>query len=535
MSENLEQSILRGYLELRWKNIALIAVFFTLVAIFIAWTRRPDEELLLQTLKDLDLPIVGKRPNVNVSEALEIGTTTYPNSPYVLPVDRVPIVILPNSVINTIKSLPEGKISFEKEVYTRHLAHLLLKKDQKIFSEPILDSIKQDLTRNISKTLDTLWDEVEFAFEKNVGILPEDDEGWKTVSVYGKVLHVVALLSGRVFVGAPLCRDEEWIKATITYTVILGATVGMLWKRPWWQRRILAPLYFRTLHGVQKKAEEMLKPLLEREATVDPSEWEKKTGEQNDGQLIRWLLSHTPQKSGKIDVKQLAHDQLTVSLAAIHTTSITISHLLYDLATYPEHVAPLREELESVIAEHKVAGGNGKLSKVELTKLWKMDSFIKESQRLNPPILVQMRRYLTSPLPLPSGHILPAGTYCGVDAQMANRTVPYYEASPITHQQEPFDTFDGFRFSKLRSVPGNENRYQFVTSSTESLNFGHGTHTCPGRFFASNEIKIALAEILLKWDVRLKPGEGRPANLYTDTNVMPNMKGEMQMRRRELL
>lgn len=85
-----------------------------------------------------------------------------------------------------------------------------------------------------------------------------------------------------------------------------------------------------------------------------------------------------------------------------------------------------------------------------------------------------MRRYLTSPLALPSGHILPPGTFCGVDAQMTNRTVPYYEASPITHQQAPFDTFDGFRFSKLRSVPGNENRYQFVTSSTESLNFGHG-------------------------------------------------------------
>ena len=138
---------------------------------------------------------------------------------------------------------------------------------------------------------------------------------------------------------------------------------------------------------------------------------------------------------------------------------------------------------------------------------------------------------------------------------MTNRTVPYYEASPITHQQTPFDTFDGFRFSKLRSVPGNENRYQFVTSSTESLNFGHGTffinldtlfdlclsinelgtHACPGRFFASNEIKIAFAEVLLKWDVRLKPGEGRPANLYTDTNVMPNMKGEVQMRRRELI
>ncbi|KAB8298607.1 hypothetical protein EYC80_000786 [Monilinia laxa] len=472
MTQGLKE-VVRNSLQLDWKSTTLIVIFFILATIVVVWTQRPEEELLLEKLKALGLPVVGVGPNVNVSEALETGTQTYPDSPYVIPADRVPVVILPNSIINSIKSLPEEQISFEKEVFARHLAHL--KETQKVFSEPILNSIKQDLTRNISKTLDTLWDEVDYAFEKNIGTLPEDEEQWKTVSVYGKVLNIVALLSGRVFVGAPLCRDEEWIKATISYTIILGATVGMLWKRPWWQRRIVAPLYFRTYDDVHRKAQELLRPLLERETTLDPSEWEKKTAEQTDGQLIRWLLSHTPQKDGKINVKQLAHDQLTVSLAAIHTTSITISHLLYDLATYPEHVAPLREELESVIAEHKAAGGNGKLSKVEITKLWKMDSFIKESQRLNPPILVQMRRYLTAPLALPSGHILPPGTFCGVDAQMTNRTVPYYEASPITHQQAPFDSFDGFRFSKLRSVPGNENRYQFVTSSTESLNFGHGS------------------------------------------------------------
>ncbi|KAM3065604.1 Cytochrome P450 monooxygenase boa7 [Clarireedia jacksonii] len=513
------------------KDFFGIVGLILIAAIIAYYTQRPNEELLLKRLENLGIPVVGKGPQVNVSEALEIGSTKYPETPWILPVDRVPIVILPHSIINSIKSLPEGKISFEKDVYARHLAHLVLREDQKVFSDAILNSIKQDLTRNIAKTLDTLWDEVEYAFEKNIGSLPADEEDWKTVPVYGKVLGIVAILSGRVFVGAPLCREDEWIQATIAYTLVLSGTVGLLWKRPWWQRPFLAPIYFRTLNSVQAKAEKMLQPLLEREA--GSSGWEKKIGQQADGQLISWLVSHTPRKpDGTIDLQELARNQLIVSLAAIHTTSITISHILYDLAAYPEYVAPLRGELEAVIAENRSMGGNGKLTKVELTKLWKMDSFIKESQRMNPPIIVQMRRYLTAPLTLPSGHTLPAGTFCGVDAQATNRNVPYYDASPTRHRQEPFDKFDGFRFSKLRSVPGNEHRYQFVTSSTESLNFGHGTHACPGRFFASNEIKIAFAEVLMRWDVRLKPGEGRPANLFTDTNVMPNMKGEVQMRRR---
>ena len=292
-------------------------------------------------------------------------------------------------MINTIKSLPESNVSFEREVYVRHLAHLILPPGLKIFSDPILNSIKQDLTRNISKTLDNLWEEVEYAFENVIDTISDSQEGWKTVPVYGKVLNIVALLSGRVFVGLPLSRDPEWVKATIAYTVILGMTVGMLWKKPWWQRPILAPLYFRTLHKTTKTAAKCLKPLLEEHAIAGKAGTKTQlTKEQKDGQLIQWLVSHTPSNSdGKIDVHQLAHDQLTVSLAAIHTTSISISHILYDLASYPEYVKPLREELQAVIAADIAKGGNGRLTKVDLTKLWKMDSFLKESQRTSPPIL----------------------------------------------------------------------------------------------------------------------------------------------------
>src|SRR5579871_6099626 len=37
------------------------------------------------------------------------------------------------------------------------------------------------------------------------------------------------------------------------------------------------------------------------------------------------------------------------------------------------------------------------------------------------------------------------------------------------------------------------------------LIFGLGKHACPGRFFAINEIKIALHHLLLKYDIRKDP------------------------------
>ena len=50
---------------------------------------------------------------------------------------------------------------------------------------------------------------------------------------------------------------------------------------------------------------------------------------------------------------------------------------MYHLAAEPDkYVAPLREEVERVIDEEGWTKG-------AMTKLWKLDSFMKESQRFN--------------------------------------------------------------------------------------------------------------------------------------------------------
>lgn len=80
--------------------------------------------------------------------------------------------------------------------------------------------------------------------------------------------------------------------------------------------------------------------------------------------------------------------------------------------------------------------------------------------------------------------------------------------------------FDGFRFYKLRSNPEDANRFQFASTSYDSMQFGFGNDACPGRFFAANQIKIILVHILQHYDIRMEKGTGRPKNIMFEVNVV---------------
>lgn len=89
----------------------------------------------------------------------------------------------------------------------------------------------------------------------------------------------------------------------------------------------------------------------------------------------------------------------------------------------------------------------------------------------------------------------------------------------------------GDRYMKMREVPGKENSSQFVTTGPEHLGFGHGAHACPGRFFASNEIKVALVELLSNYDFECATQKvPEPLSLATEWLANPVIK--LRVRRR---
>lgn len=84
---------------------------------------------------------------------------------------------------------------------------------------------------------------------------------------------------------------------------------------------------------------------------------------------------------------KLAGRTLILTLASSHTTSMAACQALFQLCEYPEYIPELREEVRRVLEEDKG------WRKTSLTKLRKLDSFIKESQRVHPPSIRESPRH----------------------------------------------------------------------------------------------------------------------------------------------
>ncbi|KAK1976381.1 cytochrome P450 [Colletotrichum cereale] len=68
------------------------------------------------------------------------------------------------------------------------------------------------------------------------------------------------------------------------------------------------------------------------------------------------------------------------------------------------------------------------------------------------------------------------------------------------------EAFDPYRFLNMRGDAKLDGQAHLVSTSPAHLGFGHGQHACPGRFFAGNELKVALSHLLMKFDWKLTPG-----------------------------
>lgn len=133
-----------------------------------------------------------------------------------------------------------------------------------------------------------------------------------------------------------------------------------------------------------------------------------------------------------------------------------------------------------------------------------------------------MQRIAEADIHLSDGTVIRKGTKCAV-ANTTRLDGGLYE--------QP-ERFDGYRFVNMRNDAGKEHSAQFVTTSTESLGFGHGVHACPGRFFAANEVKIALCHLLLKYDLKLADGASSDVTWYGFA-LNANKDAKISVRRRK--
>ena len=124
---------------------------------------------------------------------------------------------------------------------------------------------------------------------------------------------------------------------------------------------------------------------------------------------------------------------------------------------------------------------------------------------------------------LSDGTRLPKGTHFCMASQAIQNDASVTESPNV---------FDGFRYYKMRQNPVDAHRHQFATTEPDVLNFGHGKYSCPGRFFASLEIKNILVRLLMNYDFKLPDGQKRPQNLVAHEYIFPNPDGKIMFKER---
>jgi len=203
---------------------------------------------------------------------------------------------------------------------------------------------------------------------------------------------LIARMSAKVFLGEPVCRNMEWLNLSIEYSIVLFACAFALRMFPPWMHPVVAPimpLRWRVASNV-RKAERLIGPLMERHRDAVKRRSQGETVEEDDT-LLHWMMDNGDEKENELHA--MAVRQCMLTLASIHTTSMAITNVLFDLCAYPEWFDVLREEIDGIEREFGKFGEEGSGAKEWLPRLEKMDSFFVESQRSNPPVLRKLSLY----------------------------------------------------------------------------------------------------------------------------------------------
>jgi cytochrome P450 len=197
---------------------------------------------------------------------------------------------------------------------------------------------------------------------------------WTTRLIREDLLEVVARVSSRVFLGAELCRNRRWLEIAKTFTVDTFTLSFLMRMAP----AVLRPFTYLVLpHSARlrksvRDARKLIMPEVQRrKAVVDAA---RAAGEKPPkvADTIGWMYDIAKGRD-----HDLVAGQLSLTMAAIHTTTESACRALLDLCEYPEVMQQLREEIIDVV-------GREGWAKTTLYKLKLMDSFLKESQRFTP-------------------------------------------------------------------------------------------------------------------------------------------------------
>ncbi|KAI1266701.1 cytochrome P450 [Xylariaceae sp. FL1019] len=426
-------------------------------------------------------------------------------------------IMLPAKELQWLVDQPESEISLHEQLTVQMQLPYTIP-DERLYHNPHhVPLISSTLTREMYNLIPDLCEETQIAVSRFWGT---DAESFQEVSVYDTMQKVIGQITNRIFVGAPLCRDMDLLKACMDFSQSVSLSATLLKIVPSIVRPLVAPLILRKNRRAVREAGTILKPViaerLRRFDTRDTASGDKMDDEPND--FLQWCIEQgkstgDPWTWGP---ETLVGRVLLLALASIHTSTFTISALLFDLLSGPPgNIEELRAEVSVALAEN-----GGVWGKKVLSATPKLESAFRESQRLNSFAAISTSRMVMNP----QGVTTPSGVKVPYKALVCT---PSYS---ILHDERTYEEPWAFKPFRFAGTHEGEKAKAFATTTADWPAFGHGRNSCPGRFFASAELRLLMGFLLLNYDFEMI--DTRPEDLWIGMARIPNPKESIKVRRR---
>ncbi len=279
------------------------------------------------------------------------------------------LLIVPNKYLAELASMPPEKLSLNTAIVD---AFQRLHSITAVVVDNSLQThmISTKLTSGLGAQAPLVQDQYRKHLPQE---LPASADKWTSINALVLSRRMIHRGVATQFV-TELAENEEYLSVAINYSENGFMHNFLLRVFPDWAKPTVA-FFLPTSWGVDaalRKAKSLIIPLIR--------ERRRREAEDADYTKPDDFLQHLMDGGVDIqdDVETTVQRLMVTYLGSGPSTIIAVAQLLFDLCAHPEYVEPLRQEAIEVLRS------NG-YTRQALADMKKMDSFMRESQRLSPP------------------------------------------------------------------------------------------------------------------------------------------------------
>ncbi|KAL9078996.1 MAG: hypothetical protein Q9157_002095 [Trypethelium eluteriae] len=357
---------------------------------------------------------------------------------FIVPMVGRDVYVLPPKYLDVLKTAEGMRLSLAESFNTLMNLEATMGMGRDGCHDQIeIDVVGHGLNPNLTKLVPEIVEQTEFAFDQELGHLPE----WKEFNVATFTTNLVNWVVNRMLVGAELSKNGDYIRAVEDYTITFLMNGGFGWhfRPPKFLEKQVFYLCAGNLRKNLRRCVEFLEPVIEARKKQLPNLVHSKD---KPIDMIQWLLEMPNLSEYDAQAAKQAHRVVRLTFASTAVSKLLMINLVHKILERPQDIPILREEIERCVREH------GGWTEKALANMNFTDSYIREMMRLAPPsALTGQRTVLGEPYHFDDGLVLPS------NARMTFPTLAIHKDGDNYKNPE---SFDPWRFAGRKTAGGVE-------------------------------------------------------------------------------